>query len=226
MVYDVTKMPGNWRLYGTGFRIHPVTDDLYCFLYHEFQDPTHELARISSTGELRNEYSMIQNYWFPAIPVFPDNEAPVISSAMPEDIVLPGIREEYKLYLGDKVCDEDNMSVSIVKSVITCDTPLSAFIRNDSLVLKATDPVKEGNVTLQFNSNGKLVTHDLAVSTSGDVTSNEKIWNQRKTYGFSYQGIIFRLSEKIYRRSRFIPKQARKFWNGCWPQAMRSRSDI
>lgn len=47
MVYDVTKMPGNWRLYGTGFRIHPVTDDLYCFLYHEFQDPTHELARIS-----------------------------------------------------------------------------------------------------------------------------------------------------------------------------------
>ena len=118
---------------------------------------------------------MIQNYWFPAIPVFPDNEAPVISSAMPEDIVLPGIREEYKLYLGDKVCDEDNMSVSIVKSVITCDTPLSAFIRNDSLVLKATDPVKEGNVTLQFNSNGKLVTHDLAVSTSGDVTSNENM---------------------------------------------------
>lgn len=175
MVYDVTKMPGNWRLYGTGFRIHPVTDDLYCFLYHEFQDPTHELARISSTGELRNEYSMIQNYWFPAIPVFPDNEAPVISSAMPEDIVLPGIREEYKLYLGDKVCDEDNMSVSIVKSVITCDNPLSAFVRNDSLVLKATDPVKEGNVTLQFNSNGKLVTHDLAVSTSGDVTSNENM---------------------------------------------------
>ena len=168
---------------------------------------------------------MIQNYWFPAIPVFPDNEAPVISSAMPEDIVLPGIGEEYKLYLGDKVCDKDNMSVSIVKSVITCDNPLSAFVRNDSLVLKATDPVKEGNVTLQFNSNGKLVTHDLAVSTSGDVTPM-KIWNQRKTYGFSYQGIIFRLSEKIYRRSRFIPKQARKFWNGCWPQAMRSRSDI
>ncbi len=67
------------------------------------------------------------------------------------------------------------MSVSIVKSVITCDNPLSAFVRNDSLVLKATDPVKEGNVTLQFNSNGKLVTHDLAVSTGGDVTSNENM---------------------------------------------------
>ena len=37
MVYDVTKMPGNWRLYGTGFRIHPVTDDLYCFCTMSFK---------------------------------------------------------------------------------------------------------------------------------------------------------------------------------------------
>lgn len=77
MVYDITAMPGNWRLYGTGFRIHPVTDELYCFLYHEFQDPVHQLVRISPAGKLLQEYPMIKNYWFPALPIFPQSdEAP------------------------------------------------------------------------------------------------------------------------------------------------------
>lgn len=175
MLYDVTKQPGDWRLYGTGFRIHPVTDELYCFLYHEFQDPTHELARISSSGELKQEYTMIQNYWFPALPVFPDKEAPVISQEMPRQVTLTGVGSPYRLYLGDKVQDGDNLSAAIVKSVIACDNALAAFVRNDSLIVKATAPVTGGKVTVQFNSNGKRITHDLSVSSEGTTTANEAI---------------------------------------------------
>lgn len=86
LVYDVTAMPGNWRLYGTGFRIHPVTDELYCFLYHGFQDPTHQLVRISPDGKLLQEYPMIVNYWFPALPIFPQSAGDV-----PEDTATDGV---------------------------------------------------------------------------------------------------------------------------------------
>jgi hypothetical protein len=71
-IFDFEKMSGNWILYGAGFRLHPVTDEIYCSLFHEFLDPTYEVARISNKGELLQEYSMITNYWFPAMPVFPE----------------------------------------------------------------------------------------------------------------------------------------------------------
>lgn len=88
LVYDITAMPGDWRLYGTGFRIHPVTDELYCFLYHEFQDPTHQLVRISAEGELLQEYPMIMNYWFPALPIFPQSDE---ASTETEKIQAPDV---------------------------------------------------------------------------------------------------------------------------------------
>ncbi|MDH6354355.1 hypothetical protein M2132_000683 [Dysgonomonas sp. PH5-45] len=71
-VYDTSKI--GWNIYGAGFRIHPVTDEIYCSLFHEFLEPTYQTVRISTEGELLNEYSMINNYWFPAIPVFPEVE--------------------------------------------------------------------------------------------------------------------------------------------------------
>ena len=86
-VFDFGKVEGDWRLYGTGFRIDPVSDDMYCFWYHEFLDPEHELAVVETDGRgekngtIKGRYPYdITNYWFPALPVFPDNEAPVIQA--------------------------------------------------------------------------------------------------------------------------------------------------
>lgn len=70
-VFDFEIIPGQWVLYGAGFRIHPETDELYCSLFHDFLDPAYEVMRINNKGELLQEYSMITNYWFPAMPVFP-----------------------------------------------------------------------------------------------------------------------------------------------------------
>jgi len=69
IVYDTSQV--GWNIYGAGFRVHPVTDEIYCFFFHEFLDPTYQTARISTEGELLAEYSMINNYWFPSLPVFP-----------------------------------------------------------------------------------------------------------------------------------------------------------
>lgn len=106
LVFDVEALPGEWRLYGTGFRIHPVTDELYCFLYHTFQDPTHMLVRVSPKGKLLQEYPMIVNYWFPALPIFPQSdEAPVatdkIQAPEAEVSVYPNPATDYVTISGE-----------------------------------------------------------------------------------------------------------------------------
>ena len=71
------------------------------------------LARINNKGEVVQEYSMIVNYWFPAIPVFPDNAVPVVSSSFPSSISLTEDKPVYKLALGNMVSDADNMDAAI-----------------------------------------------------------------------------------------------------------------
>ena len=174
-VFDFGSMEGDWRMYGTGFRIHPVTDEIYAFLYHNFQDPNHELVRVSTDGELIQEYPMIINYWFPALPVFPDNEAPVVSDELPAAIKLTADEPEYKINLGSVVSDADNMDAAIVKSVASVtpsDSHITATVRNDSLVICSSDlnADDEAEIALKFNSNGKIVMRNIMVTTGGNET--------------------------------------------------------
>ena len=62
----------DWKLYGCSMRVHPATGDIYMSLYHEFSIPTYVTRRYSSNGELLREYPMIRNFWFPSLPVFPE----------------------------------------------------------------------------------------------------------------------------------------------------------
>lgn len=162
---DFESIPGKWILYGTGFRLHPVTDELYCSMFHEFEDPTFEVMRVSSKGVLLQEYPMITNHWFPAMPVFPDIYSPEISGKL-TDLTVDG---NTRIYLGDKVEDKDNLSASIVKSVVSVsdNALLSAFVRNDSLVLIPLGPETGfADVTVQFNSNGKIVTKEIRATVT------------------------------------------------------------
>lgn len=180
LVTDISKLPGNWRLYGTGFRIHPATDELYCSLYHQFNDPNYELVRFSSKGKLLQEYPMIVNYWFPAMPVFPDNAAPIISPAFPSTVQLTAKAPVYKRWLGNLATDADNMDAAIVKTVseITPDSPFEAIVRNDSLIIGVSTPAATGSratITVQFNSNGKLITKEITVTSDEIETATEQI---------------------------------------------------
>jgi len=158
-----------WTLYGTGFRPHPITDNLYCFYFHEFLDPTHRLVKLDNQGNMLDEYPMIDHYWFPALPIFPDNHEPVVSDLFNS---LTITREE-QIYLGDKVSDEDNMDAAIVKEIVSVSNPelLDAIIRNDSLLLTPKAEVDEAvSLRLKFNSNGKTVMRDLGVNLKTNGT--------------------------------------------------------
>lgn len=69
-IIDLAEDGEDWKLYGCSMRVHPVTDEIYMSLYHEFSIPTYITRRYTSTGEKIRDYEMISNYWFPSLPLF------------------------------------------------------------------------------------------------------------------------------------------------------------
>lgn len=167
-----------WQLYGAAFRIHPVTDEIYAFLYQGFGSQSYSLGKLSTSGSVIATYPMTNNYWFPALPVFPDNYAPVISESVPNSIAVT--QEGYKLFLGDLVTDKDNLDASIIKSVEVEGSTgiIEARVWADTLYI---DAVSAGNVTLTLkcNSNGKIVTKKIAVSADNTTAIEENVNNAK-----------------------------------------------
>ncbi|MCM1518371.1 MAG: DUF5074 domain-containing protein [Pseudoflavonifractor sp.] len=83
-IIDLDAEGENWKLYGCSMRLHPVTDEIYMSLYHEFGTPTYITRRYTADGKHVKDYDMIVNYWFPSIPVFPQGAG---SSAL-DDVTL------------------------------------------------------------------------------------------------------------------------------------------
>lgn len=74
-IINLEKDDADWKIYGCSMRVHPLSNEIYMSVYHDFQDPTYALRRYDSHGTLIAEYPMISNYWFPSIPVFPQSKA-------------------------------------------------------------------------------------------------------------------------------------------------------
>lgn len=62
----------DWKLYGCSIGVHPITDEIYMSLYHEFGKPTYITRRYANDGSVIRDYDMIMNYWFPSLPLFPE----------------------------------------------------------------------------------------------------------------------------------------------------------
>ncbi len=110
----------------------------------------------------------IQNYWYPAMFLFPDNEAPVVSDF--SDVTVG--EEAVTVSLVDKVFDADSPNAAIVKSVssIGDESIVKADIVKGELVLSAK---KKGETTVEvtFNSNGKKVAKSIGVKVTKDESS-------------------------------------------------------
>lgn len=75
-IIDLDAEGENWKIYGCSMRLHPLSDEIYISLYHEFSIPTYITRRYDADGMKIRDYSMIENYWFPSLPVFPQEQTP------------------------------------------------------------------------------------------------------------------------------------------------------
>ena len=154
-----------WKLYGCSMRPDPVTGDLYMSLYHDYGDNTYITRKTDKDGNKIADYNMISNYWFPSIPVFPDNEAPVIAQPIGDISLKMGTT--VTIDLKNLATDADNADAAIVKTVKNVSGPsiLEAWVQNGSLTI-ASKREGKATVTLKVNSNGKLAETSFTVSVT------------------------------------------------------------
>ena len=177
-VYDFTNYDdGGWGLYGAGFRIDPVSNNIYAELFRNFGSKDYRVVKIDPTSKtVIAEYPMAENYWFPSIPIFPDNFAPVVAD-IPDSTVTK--LQTFGIALKNLASDADNMEAAIVPSIVSLsdDKVLTAQIVKDS-VLITPQANGECTLTIRFNSNGKTINKTLTVtvdSTTGITGTKTQI---------------------------------------------------
>lgn len=167
LIYDSSQE--NLWFYSSSLRVSPVDDNLYCHFYYgnNIANQNWIYRRFTDEGDLvpNGEWHLISNYWYPAMFLFPDNADPEVSPDMPDRISLGS--EACTIDLSDMVDDEDTPRVSIVKRITSNTSPstIDARIVRGELVLKALAP-GTSSVTVQFDSNGKTVNHDIFVTST------------------------------------------------------------
>lgn len=153
-----------WQLYGCSMRTHPVTDEMYLSLYHYFQNPTYKLRRTDHDGNILGEYDMIQNYWFPSLPVFPDNAYPEVRGMGRSEV---SATEASVIDLAGWASDADNMDAAIVKTVagVSDAAMFDATMDNGNLVITPRAGAR-GNqwVKMEVNSNGHVIYADIDIA--------------------------------------------------------------
>lgn len=151
---------------GAGLRVDPRNDRLIVtatqsgYLSHYMNNWVHVVDGLS--GELLGTVELEPYYWFPALPVFPDNEAPVIALA---DELSVG-EEPVKVSLLEVVSDADNLSAAIVSTVEVEDTSIAtARISGYDLTVSGVS-IGDTRLTLTVNSNGKKATRTVDVQVT------------------------------------------------------------
>lgn len=151
---------------GAGLRVEPQSGRLFVtttqagYLSHYMNNWIHVVD--GHSGELLDTVELERYYWFMAMPVFPDNEAPVI--ALPDRLSIG--REPVKISLLEAVTDADNLSASIVSAVEVEDSSVAtARISGYDLTVNGVN-VGDTRLTLTVNSNGKKATRTVDVQVT------------------------------------------------------------
>lgn len=153
--------------YGAALRVNPVTGALILNTTESGYGAHFQknwIHTFDSNGNLTDTKTLIDYYWFPSLAVFPDNTAPVISSAFPSQVTATNVTT---IDLKTIISDDDNAIAAIVKTVKSNNNSsvVSATINvNDELILT---PLATGtaDIVISFNSNGKVVEKTLTVNS-------------------------------------------------------------
>ena len=173
-----------WYLYGSAVRIDPVTDHIYMQLYKSYGSTDYEVREYTNTGQLVREIALDQaNYWFPEQPLFPDNADPMIAEAVAP--VTIQAMDPFTIDLSEVASDQDNLTAAMDQQVIAQSNTdvLTASIKDGNLeVTPLTNG--ESTVTVEFNSNGKTVTTEIAITINKADGISEQNNIIRNAYSF------------------------------------------
>ncbi len=171
-IYNTSSL-GEYYIYNSGVvRVHPRTGNLFVGCFKTLVSTNDWLfLQIMPTGRLVRTYTPIKNYWYPALFVFPDSYAPVVSDFAAQTL---SAGQTVGIPLGGMATDQDNLSAAITKRVLSVSDPssLAAKVARDTLWLTGiTESVSPVQVAVRFNSNGKTVDKTLSATVENRTTA-------------------------------------------------------
>ncbi len=171
-IYNTSSL-GEYYIYNSGVvRVHPRTGNLFVACFKTLVSTNDWLfLQIMPTGRLVRTYTPIKNYWYPALFVFPDSDAPVVSDFAAQTL---SAGQTVGIPLGGMATDQDNLSAAITKRVLSVSDPssLAAKVARDTLWLTGiTESVSPVQVAVRFNSNGKTVDKTLSATVENRTTA-------------------------------------------------------
>jgi sugar lactone lactonase YvrE len=187
--YDIDKdecslfldfTPTTRRLYGCSFRIDPVTDHAILTLQEkpdvnnpmDFSNPVFLLQEYDNSGNLVAEHDMIQNYWFPSIPIFIDRYEP--ENLIAEDIHHDG-GETFSIDMSTLFRDADDMVSAMRFSVLTESNPglFSYRFSHGQLILTPEELTGTTDLTIEADSRGRIVAANVRIVQTDDSGVDE-----------------------------------------------------
>lgn len=187
-VIDTKASLDRYIFMGSGLSIHPETDDLFVNMYLSAIDRNYWFCRFNSenpsvSDSRYREKQASQNYWFPAMVVYPDRYSPEVSP-IPDVALTGGAPRE--IDLGSFVKDQDNNPpISILKTVTAVDDDLlEATVKGNVLTLTPRAG-KSGSCTvgLRFNSNGRIVEAGFAASVDAGSALSPQDYSSVRVWG-------------------------------------------
>jgi len=158
--------------YGSMLRVNPLTDELIVNTTKGSYSNSNWYHSIDSEGNLKSSTELMAQYWFPALTVFPDANAPVISASLPDAI---SVNEKLIVDLKDKISDDDNLSMAIVKTLVSNsnESIVEAVVNETDELILTPKNIGSTNIVLSFNSNGKEVEHTLNLTVTSLSTREQ-----------------------------------------------------
>ena len=170
-------LEADMELYGAGLRVHPGTNQVYVTGKQSgWGDNSLTNTLYIYDGTTGNELSSLAlepYYWFPAMPVFPDAQAPVLDIAdvnfLPDDAAKSYI-------ITDLVSDSDNNDASILINIInnTDNSIAEAAINGNQLILTPGSKSGSTQITIQAISNGVSSEASFNVTASTATAIDDK----------------------------------------------------
>jgi hypothetical protein len=186
------------RVYGCSFRVDPVSDHAMLSLQeksdidntNDFGRPFFTLQEYDAEGTLLGEWDMIENYWFPSIPIFPDLHAPQAeSSALDYTFNLqPQVSDNPSIDLTRVFTDADDMASAMSFRLVSSTRPdlMDARVEGTRLVIEPLSPQGSATLTVQADSRGRVAEAQLNVTLLPDDSAVRGITTHVPTEGKAY----------------------------------------
>lgn len=186
------------RIYGCSFRVDPKTDHALLSLQEksdvanptDFGRPLFALQEYDGEGELLGEWDMIENYWFPSIPIFPDLHAPQANDgaltytfATSEEAT-----QTFSIDLTQVFSDADDMAAAMGFRLLASSGAdlLDARVEGTRLLLTPLQGEGSATLTVEANSRGRVAEAQLRVTLVPDHSAVQSVRADAPANGRTY----------------------------------------